>query len=154
MASSTTFVMDLIKPLAGEKLSEKKTIALLRICCIAFVVAAYFLATGNSPILSLNSLSWGVVSGCMLAPYLLGLYWKNATKMGVYASMFSALIIMIVGVLKYSIKSVMITTVSACAIVIPIFVLVAVSLVTRLYEQTHIEYIFNKTNTKVEADLE
>ncbi len=154
MASSTTFVMDLVKPLAGEKLNEKKTIALLRICCIAFVASAYFLATGNSPILSLNSLSWGMVSGCMLAPYLLGLYWKNATKTGVYASMLSAITIMIVGVLKYSINSAMITTISACAMVIPIIVLVAVSLVTKLYEQTHIEYIFNKTKSDVEANLE
>lgn len=154
MASSTTFVMDLVKPLTGDRMTEKRTITLLRICCITFVAAAYFLATGNSPILSLNSLSWGVVSGCMLAPYLLGLYWKNATKTGVYASMVSAIVIMAAGVLKYSINSVMITTISACAMIIPIVVLVAVSLVTKLYEQAHIDYIFSKTTSDVEADLE
>jgi sodium/proline symporter len=154
LASSTTFVMDLIKPLTGNKLNEKKTISLLRLCSITFVAAAYFLAIGNSPILSLNSLSWGIVSGCMLAPYLLGLYWKNATKAGVYASLFSAFIIMIFGVLKYSINNAMIITISACSIVIPIGVLVVVSLVTRLYEQTHIEYIFNIKNKNVEANLE
>ncbi len=154
MASSTTFVMDLVKPLTKDKLTEKKTFTLLRVCCITFVAAAYFLATGNSPILSLNSLSWGVVSGCLLAPYLMGLYWKNATKTGVYASMLSAIVIMIIGVLKYTINSVMITTISACAIVVPIGVLVVVSLVTKMYEQKHIEYIFSKTNSDVEADFE
>ncbi|WMJ89574.1 sodium:solute symporter family protein [Anaerocolumna sp. MB42-C2] len=152
LASSTTFVMDLIKPITGDKLDDKKTVTLLRICCILFVVAAYFLATGNSPILSLNSLSWGVVSGCMLAPYLLGLYWKNATKTGVYASIISAILIMTGGVLKYSINSPMITTISACSMIIPIPVLYVVSLVTRLYEQAHIEYIFNKSEN-MEADL-
>ena len=154
LASSTTFVMDLVKPLTGDKLDDKKTVTLLRICCLTFVAAAYFLATGKNPILSLNSLSWGVVSGCMLAPYLLGLYWKKATKMGVYASMLSAILIMGFGVLKYSINSVMIITISACAIVMPIIVLVTVSLVTSMYEQKHIEYIFNKTNNKVEANIE
>ena len=152
LASSTTFVMDLVKPITGDKLDDKKTVTLLRSCCIVFVAAAYFLATGNSPILSLNSLSWGVVSGCMLAPYLMGLYWKNATKTGVYAGMISALIIMAAGVMKYSINSPMITTVSACSMIVPILVLYVVSLVTRLYEQAHIEYIFNKSEN-MEADL-
>lgn len=153
LASSTTFVMDLVKPITNNKLNERQTVNLLRICCLTFVTAAYFLATGNSPILSLNSLSWGVVSGCMLAPYLLGLYWKNATKMGVYASMMSAVLIMVFGVIKYSINNIMITTISACSIVIPIGVLVAVSLVTSLYEKTHIEYIFNTTTNTMEANL-
>jgi solute:Na+ symporter, SSS family len=153
LASSTTFVMDLVKPITRNKLNEKQTINLLRICCLTFVTAAYFLATGNSPILSLNSLSWGVVSGCMLAPYLLGLYWKNATKMGVYASMISAILIMTFGVIRYSINSAMILTISACSMIIPIVVLVTVSLVTRLYEKAHIEYIFNTSNNTMEANL-
>lgn len=64
LASSTTFVMDLVKPLSKDKFGDKQTVLLLRICCLVFIGAAYILAMGNSPILNLNALSWGVVSGC------------------------------------------------------------------------------------------
>ncbi|MDO5519060.1 MAG: sodium:solute symporter [bacterium] len=149
LASSTTFVMDLIKPIRKEKITEKQTMILLRVCCLLFIIAAYLLAIGDSPILNLNALSWGVVAGVLLAPYLIGLYWKKATRKGVYASIFSAIAIMGFGLLKYGINSAMITTVSAGAIVLPNLVLVAVSLVTSKLEQTHLSYIFNSCETKI-----
>ncbi len=149
LASSTTFVMDLVKPLAKEKLTEKKTMLLLRGCCMLFILAAYLLAIGDSPILNLNALSWGVVAGVLLAPYLLGLYWRRATRKGVYASILTAISIMAFGVLNYGVNSAMITTVSACSIVFPNLVLVVVSLVTERLEQTHLSYVFNSCETKI-----
>lgn len=143
LASSTTFVMDLLKPIMKDKVSEKKTVLMLRFCCILFVAAAYILATGNSPVLNLNALSWGFVSGCLLAPYLLGLYWKRATRLGVYISMISAVIIMIGGVSIFGLNSPYITTISAAAIVVPNVILVIASLVTEKMEATHVAYIFN-----------
>lgn len=144
LASSTTFVMDLVKPVTKDKFSDKQTVLLLRICCLVFIGAAYILAMGNSPILNLNALSWGVVSGCLLAPYMLGLYWKRATRSAVYISMVSAVIIMLGGVAKFGITSPYITTFSASAIVLPNVVLVMASLVTRKLEDSHVAYIFNK----------
>lgn len=147
LASSTTFVMDLINPLKREKMNEKQTMMILRSCCFIFIVLSYILATSNSPILSLNALSWGVVSGSLLAPYILGLYWKKATKKGVYASILSAVLIMLGGVLKFGIDSAMITTISACSIVAPIVILVFVSLITEKLEEKHVSYIFEKSET-------
>ena len=152
LASSTTFVMDLLKPLYKEKLNEKRTMIALRICGFVFVVFSYLLAIGNSPILSLNALSWGVVSGCLFAPYVLGLYYKRITKKGVYAGILSAMLIMIFGVIQFGINSAMITTVSAAAILLPNLVVLVVSLVTEKLEQTHITYIFKKNET--EANIE
>lgn len=146
LASSTTFVMDLIKPITKDKFSEKQTVLLLRIFCLIFVAAAYILATGNSPILNLNALSWGVVSGSLLAPYLLGLYWKRATRTSVYISMASAVIIMIGSVAVFGLNSPYITTMSAASIVIPNLVLIITSLVTPKLENTHVSYIFNSEN--------
>lgn len=146
LASSTTFVMDLVKPVTKDKFSDKQTVLLLRICCLVFIGAAYILAMGNSPILNLNALSWGVVSGCLLAPYMLGLYWKRATRAAVYISMVSAVIIMLGGVAKFGITSPYITTFSASAIVLPNVVLVMASLVTRKLEDSHVAYIFNTKN--------
>ena len=148
LASSTTFIMDLVKPYSKKDMNDKQTVLTLRVCCLIFIVCSYLLAIGDSPILSLNALSWGVVSGCLLAPYLLGLYWKRATRKGVYAAIASAILIMAVGVLKFGINSAMITTVSACSIVLPNIVLIVVSLVTTKLEQTHISYIFEKTKTE------
>lgn len=152
LASSTTFVMDLLKPLYKEKLNEKRTMIALRLCGFVFVVFSYLLAIGNSPILSLNALSWGVVSGCLFAPYVLGLYYKRITKKGVYAGILSAILIMVFGVIKFGINSAMITTVSAAAIILPNIVVLGVSLVTEKLEQTHITYIFTKNET--EATIE
>lgn len=146
LASSTTFVMDLVKPVTKDKFSDKQTVLLLRICCLVFIGAAYILAMGNSPILNLNALSWGVVSGCLLAPYMMGLYWKRATRSAVYISMVSAVIIMLGGVAKFGITSPYITTFSASAIVLPNVVLVMASLVTRKLEDSHVAYIFNTKN--------
>lgn len=146
LASSTTFVMDLVKPISKERFSEKQTVLLLRICCLVFVAAAYILATGNSPILNLNALSWGVVSGSLLAPYLIGLYWKRATRTGVYISMASAVLIMIGSVLVFGLNSPYITTMSAASIILPNLVLVVASLATQKLEDAHVAYIFNSEN--------
>ena len=150
LASSTTFVMDLIKPMKKD-ISEKTTIRLLRLFCFLFIVAAYLLAIGNSPILNLNALSWGVVAGVLLAPYLIGLYWKRASKAGVYAAMVSALVMMGGALLKYGINSVIITTVSACSIVLPNFVLVVVSLLTTQTDKAHVDYVFSN-EIKINAE--
>ena len=145
LASSTTFVMDLVKPIAKDRLTEKKTVLSLKLCCLLFIVCSYILAIGDSPILNLNALSWGVVCGVLLAPYLMGLYYKNATKAGVYSAMIVAIVIMSFGVIRYGINSSNITTVSACSIVIPNIVLLAVSAVTKRYDLRHIQFIY-KTN--------
>lgn len=145
LASSTTFVVDLVQPVMKGRLNEKQTVRLLRGCCLLFIVFSYILAIGDSPILNLNALSWGVVSGSLLAPYLIGLYWKNATSTGVFVSIASAFVIMAFGVLKFGINSAMITTISACSMVIPNLILVVVSLVTKKIEQRHLDYIFHKT---------
>lgn len=150
LASSTTFVMDLLKPITKEKMNERQTMIALRVCCFLFILCSYVLAIGNSPILSLNALSWGVVSGSLLAPYLIGLYWKKATKSGVYASILSALVIMGIGLLKFGINSAMITTISACSIVLPNIVLVVVSLVSKKLEATHVQYIFHEKELEAE----
>lgn len=143
LASSTTFIMDIVKPLSKNKLTEKQSVLFLRLSCLLFIGLAYLLVLGNSPILNLNALSWGVVSGCLLAPYLFGLYWKGATKTGVYASILTAVCVMTFGVVKYGINSSMITTFSAASMIIPIPVLYVVSRITNKLEPKHIEYIFN-----------
>ncbi|GMQ63048.1 sodium:solute symporter family transporter [Vallitalea maricola] len=143
LASSSAITIDLLKTVKPD-INGKTLMWVMKVLCVVFVALSYIVATSNSPILNLASLSWGAVSGCLLAPYLLGLYWKKATKQGVWVGMLTALSIVIYGVSKYGFGSSNIPTVGALAIVVPIITMSIVSLVTESYEERHINYIFAK----------
>ncbi|QUH30096.1 sodium:solute symporter family transporter [Vallitalea guaymasensis] len=143
LASSSAISIDLLKTIKPD-INGKTLMWVMKVLCVVFVALSYIVATSDSPILNLASLSWGAVSGCLLAPYLLGLYWKKATKQGVWVGMLTALSIVIYGVSKYGFGSSNIPTVGALAIVVPIITMSIVSLVTESYEDRHINYIFAK----------
>ena len=97
LSSASVISIDLIQPLF-PKMKAKQTTTLMRILCLLFVALSlliHFLMQ-NTPIVSLMSFSWGVIGGSFLAPFLYGLLWKKTTKMGVYASFFSSLVIALV----------------------------------------------------------
>ncbi|GKX30400.1 sodium:solute symporter [Vallitalea longa] len=143
LASSSAITIDLLKTVKPD-ISNRTLMWVMKVLCVLFVAFSYIIATADSPILNLASLSWGAVSGCLLAPYLLGLYWKKATKQGVWAGMITALTIVVTGVSKYGFTSANIPTVGALAIVVPIVTMSIVSLVTESYEERHLNYIFAK----------
>ena len=47
----------------------------------------------NTPIMQLMSLSWGVVAGSFLAPFMYGLLWKKTTRTGAWAGLLSGFLI-------------------------------------------------------------
>lgn len=151
LASSSSITIDLLKGSLLPNLDSKKQMIIMKILCVFFVVLSFVLAIGESSILALASLSWGAVSGCLLAPYLLGLYWKGATKAGVWASITTALLIVIIGSIKMGINSPYLPVLSASAIVVPLIVLPVVSVVTKVFDKEHIEFIFNEKNVAKEA---
>ena len=147
LAASSAVAIDLLKVVKPD-ISNKRAIYVMRSLCVIFVVASFILATMNSPILNLASLSWGAVSGSLLAPYLLGLYWKRGTKQGVYAGIITSLVTIIYGIINYGFKSPYIPTVSALAILLPIVSMIVVSLLTKPFDKEHVEYIYNTNNNK------
>ena len=51
-----------------------------------FIVVSFFIARYQlAVIVTLMSLSWGVVAGSFMAPFLYGLYWKRTSRAGVLA---------------------------------------------------------------------
>ncbi|NLB91061.1 MAG: sodium:solute symporter, partial [Clostridiales bacterium] len=97
LSSASVLSLDLIKP-NMPKLKEKDHTVIMRVLCLVFVLlslAIHFLM-GNTPIVSLMSLSWGVIGGVFLAPFLYGLLWKKTTKIAVYFSAFTCLLIAVV----------------------------------------------------------
>ncbi len=84
LTSSTTFVIDLIKP-SCKNMTEKKQLLLMRILIAIFVTISAVLALVQyhlnlSSIAQLMGISWGALAGAFLAPFLYGLYWKRTTK--------------------------------------------------------------------------
>ena len=87
LSSSSTVAIDLL-PLLNKKLGKDKTsFFITRILCLLFIVVSYIIATMKSPILVLMAFSWGTVAGSLLAPYLLGLWWKKMNKTGAWFGM-------------------------------------------------------------------
>ena len=86
VTAASTFTMDIVRE-RFIKDKEKDLSGLTRIVCLLFVLLSFLIAwkgTGT-PILDMMSYSWGIISGCFLAPYAVSLYWKKITKSGAWA---------------------------------------------------------------------
>ncbi len=104
LCSSSTFTIDLIKPLSKKEISEKKQITIMRILIAIFILISAVIALlqyyfNISSIAQLMGISWGALAGAFLAPFLYGLYWKRTTKLACYVSFGFGVIVMILNML-------------------------------------------------------
>jgi len=92
LTASSSVALDLVKGVLKPDLSEKQTMLLMRILCVAFVGACLAIAL-HPPgiILTLMALSWGTVAGVFLAPYIYGLFWPHTTRTGAWDGMITGL---------------------------------------------------------------
>lgn len=91
LTSSSTLTLDFLNPLKGGKMKESQKMRWMRFFIIFFIVvsAGIAIVQANSKvafIADLMGISWGTMSGAFLGPFMLGLYWKRATKPAVWAS--------------------------------------------------------------------
>lgn len=94
LSSASTVSIDFYKGYLRKKASETSTTVLMRVLCLVFVGISALLAIAQiDAIVTMMSLSWGVLAGCFIGPYVLGLYSKKINKMGAYASMITTLLI-------------------------------------------------------------
>jgi len=152
LASSSAIALDLVKGALRPNIRKDRLMLLMRLLCVVFVIMSFILAVLPNPILSLAALSWGAISGCMLAPYLYGLFWKRVTKAGIWSGIAAALSIVIGGALLKGLNSPLIPTISASAIVLPLFIVPAVSMMTKGYSPVHLRRIFNE-GTETDIDV-
>lgn len=88
LASASVISVDLLGTLCAKR-TEKQATRTMRVLCLAFVglsLVINFLMQ-STPIMQLMSLSWGVVAGAFLAPFLYGLLWKGTTRLGAWAGL-------------------------------------------------------------------
>lgn len=87
ITASSTLTMDFLGPRVFPKMGPDKITVITKTLCGIFVVLSFIIANSNTPILDMMSYSWGILSGCFLAPYLLSLYWKGINRAGAWAGM-------------------------------------------------------------------
>ncbi len=130
MVSASAISIDLYQGHINPNASKEKALFMIRFLSAVFVVFSYFIARNQiSLIVTLMSVSWGVVAGSFMAPYLYGLYWKKTTLWGAKAGMFTGLIIGVGLFLLWGPKQ---STIVAClAMIVPFIVVPVVSLFTK-----------------------
>lgn len=93
ITASTTLTMDFVQEKVWKNLRSVGAARLSKVIAIAFIAISYVIANSNTPILDMMSYSWGIISGCFMAPYLLSLYWKKLNKAGAWAGMIGGFIV-------------------------------------------------------------
>ncbi len=92
ITSSSTFTLDFLQGVFSKNMSHKVQLRWIRLLCAFFVILSVILALNpNSLITTLMSLSWGVLAGSFLGPFVYGLFWRGATASGVWACFITGL---------------------------------------------------------------
>ncbi|MBM3210865.1 hypothetical protein FJZ33_01510 [Candidatus Poribacteria bacterium] len=92
LVSASSVAIDMHKGYIDPKASSKKILGIMRILSIVFVLISFVIARFEfAIIITLMSLSWGAVAGSFMAAYLYGLYWKRATRVGIWCGMLGGL---------------------------------------------------------------
>ncbi|MCL2143877.1 MAG: sodium transporter [Endomicrobia bacterium] len=130
LVSASSVAIDLYKGHVNPNISKNNSVFMMRFLSGLFILISYFIARYEiSFIITLMSLSWGVISGGFLAPYVYGIYWKRTTLIGAKAGMFSGIILAIS--LFYILGPAKAPLASSIAIIVPFFVVPLVSLFTK-----------------------
>ncbi len=98
LASASVVAVDIYKGKINKTASDKRVNWTMKILCLVFVAISVVLAILNekfniSAIAYLMGLSWGVLAGCFMGPYVLGLLWKKVTRSAVWTSIVGALVL-------------------------------------------------------------
>ena len=98
LASASVVAVDIYKGRINKSASDKKVNWMMRILCLVFIVVSVLLAVLNelfqvAAIAYLMGLSWGVLGGCFIGPFVLGVTWKKVSKPAVWTSIIGGLVL-------------------------------------------------------------
>ncbi len=90
LVSSSAITIDLYKGYLHPEVTEKQSLIMIRVLSGVFIICSFVISKFQVGfIVTLMSLSWGVLSGAFMASYILGLFWKRVTKAAAYAGLFT-----------------------------------------------------------------
>lgn len=162
LTSSSTLTLDFIVPMKKTKMSEKSKMSAMRIFLVFFILisAAIAILVYIKPvafITDLMSISWGAMSGAFLGPFMLGLYWKRATKQAVWASFIFSTFVNIgffvlqltgnLSVLPNILQAS--SNVGVLAMIMSIALVIVISLITKKPDKDKVEGMFSCYEKKV-----
>ncbi len=157
LVSSSSISMDLIKGSIKPQMSEKSSMVWMRSLCALFVVVSLILALFKVDAIStLMSYSWGALSGCFLAPFLLGVRWKGMTKAGAWAGIITGLTVVVPLMVLGAIGGILPAWMSplaigAMAMLTSLIVTPVVSLISKKFDAAHIVMVFGEGKAKAAA---
>ncbi len=157
LTSSSTLTLDLIKDFMGKKANDKNLVVIMRVLIAVFIVISAFIAINKDSlgyIADMMGISWGALAGAFLAPFLMGLYWKKATKAACVASFVFGSGVMILNMVARPYFPVILQSPINCGVIAMLagFVIVPiVSLITPKINKEKVEDMFACYEVKVSA---
>jgi SSS family solute:Na+ symporter len=146
LVSSSAIAIDLYQGHINPNVDRRTTLLLMRVLSGIFIIVSFLIARFEfAIIITLMSLSWGVVAGAFMAPYFYGLYWKRTTRAGVWAGMMTGISLAII--LFFVLGPARSPIASSLAMLVPFLVVPLVSLATQGPSRERIEKAFEGIST-------
>ncbi len=149
LTSSSTLTLDVIKETVAKKMDEKKTVLIMRILIVFFIVISVIIAL-NPPtfIAQLMGISWGALAGAFLAPFMYGLFSKKITRASVWACFIYGVGITVVNMFLNFLNPI---NCGAVAMVGGLIIVPLVSLITPKMEKEKVDQIFSCYDEKIQV---
>ena len=111
LTSASVIAVDLYKGKLNKKASDKQVNVRMRILCLVFVAISLILAVLNeyyklAAIAYMMGLSWGVLAGCFIGPFVYSLYSRKVTKTSCWWSIIGTLVLTIFLIIFFGYDSV------------------------------------------------
>lgn len=92
LAPSVTFTENIIKPMVGHKLSDRKMLSTMRTVTVIFtILVTLYAINSNSSIFKMVENAYQVTLVMAFVPLVSGVYWKRATTQGALLAIFLGL---------------------------------------------------------------
>jgi SSS family solute:Na+ symporter len=106
LASASVLAVDIYKGKIKTDASDKQVNWTMKILCLIFIAISVVLAVLNerfkvTAIAYLMGLSWGVLAGCFMGPFVLGLLWKKVSRPAVWSSIIGTLVLTVTLILVF-----------------------------------------------------
>ena len=164
MTSSSTLTLDFLKGKFIREMDVRSQIMAIRLLIVVFVLISTVIAIVqyNSQITfiaQLMAISWGVLAGSFLGPFLYGLYWKRTTVASVWACFIFAVFLVCGSMALNYMKIVKLSliNVGALAILSGLVIVPVVSWLTKRPDPEKTDALFRESylnlhDTKIDAD--
>ena len=151
LASSSTLTLDFLKGTVVKDMDEKKQVRWMKGLIVVFIAISVVLAiiqykSRVTFIAQLMGVSWGALAGAFLAPFLYGLYWKKASRAGVWASFAFSTVVMLANIFwRSSFPALLRSPINAGAfcMIAGLVIVPVVSMFTAKPDQKHLEQVFS-----------